>query len=159
MMIHAALHWPDQEDKALWPLAVSYAAHLYNHTPRATTGISPVEIFSGTKSDHQVLRNAHVWGCPAYVLEPSLTQVGGKIPKWQPRSRRSQYVGFSSEHAESIALVRNLHSGYITPQYHIVFDDWFETVDAPADQPPPAWENMCIFQRDETIFDPADPLL
>jgi len=33
MMIHAALHWPEVEDAALWPLAVQHALHLYNHTP------------------------------------------------------------------------------------------------------------------------------
>ena len=27
-----------------------------------------------------------------------------------------------------MALVRNLHTGYISPQYHVVFDDKFETV-------------------------------
>ena len=26
------------------------------------------------------------------------------------------------------ALVRNLHTGFISPQYHVVFDDKFETV-------------------------------
>ena len=27
-----------------------------------------------------------------------------------------------------LALVRNLHTGYVSPQYHVVFDDKFETV-------------------------------
>ena len=156
MMIHAAIHWPEQDDKSLWPLAVSHAAFLYNHTPRLQTGIAPIEVFSGTKSDHQVLRNAHPWGCPVYVLEPSLTQAGGKIPKWQPRSRRAQYVGFSPVHSENIGLVRNLHSGFITPQYHLVFDDWFETVHAPDGPEPRQWIDMCIYQRMQTYFDPDD---
>jgi transposase InsO family protein len=86
MMIHAALHWPEEDDKTLWHLAVSYAAHLYNNVPNMRTGIAPVELFTGTKSDHQALKNAHPWGCPVYVLEPSLTHAGGKLPKWQPRS-------------------------------------------------------------------------
>jgi len=33
LMIHAALHWPEVEDASLWPLAVSHAVQLYNHTP------------------------------------------------------------------------------------------------------------------------------
>jgi hypothetical protein len=155
-MIHAALHWPDQDDKSLWPLSMDYAVHLYNNTPNATTGISPLELFTGTKSDHSALKNAHVWGCPAYVLEPSLTQAGSKIPKWQPRSRRAQFVGVSPVHSESIGVVRNLNTGYITPQYHIVYDDWFETVHAPADQVPPEWENMCVFQKFQVEFGPED---
>ena len=84
MMIHASLHWPEADDESLWPLAVSHAAYLYNNTPDATSGISPIEVFSGTTSDHKALRLAHTWGCPVYVLEPKLTAAGGKIPKWQP---------------------------------------------------------------------------
>jgi Reverse transcriptase (RNA-dependent DNA polymerase) len=156
MMIHAALHWPEEEDQSLWPLAVSYAAHLYNHTPNFTSGIAPIEIFTKTKSDHKVIKQAHPWGCPAYVLEPSLTQAGSKIPKWQPKSRRAQFVGFSPLHSENIGLVRNLASGYITPQYHIIFDDWFETVHAPEGPPPRQWDEMTLYQRMYTVFDPDD---
>ena len=34
---------------------------------------------------------------------------------------------FSDEHSTLVATVRNLKIGYISPQYHIVFDDLFET--------------------------------
>ena len=157
MMIHAALMWPEVEDKALWPMTVSYAAHLYNHTPNEKTGIAPIELFSRTTSDGQALRNAHPWGCPLYVLEPRLTTEGGKIPKWQPRSRRGQFVGVSPVHAENIVLARNLTTGYLSPQYHVVFDDWFETVYSSHDDPPPHWEDMCVFQRFEIQFDEEAP--
>ena len=153
MMIHASLLWPEAKDESLWPLAISHAAYLYNHTPNEETGIAPIEVFSLTINDGQALRNAHPWGCPAYVLEPRLTSAGGKIPKWQPRSRRGQYVGVSPVHAENIALIRNLNTGYLSPQYHIVFDDWFETVYASDDEPPPNWTDMCIMQRFQTTFD------
>ena len=45
MMIHAAIHWPEVDDKSMWPFAVSYAVHLYNQTPNRLTNISPAEIF------------------------------------------------------------------------------------------------------------------
>ena len=128
MMIHAALLWPDSANDSLWPLAVSHAAHIYNHTPSEGNGISPMEIFTQTVSNGNALRNLHTWGCPTYVLEPKLTTAGGKIPKWQPRSRRGHYIGVSPSHAENIALVLNNRTGYISPQYHVVFDDWFETI-------------------------------
>ena len=153
MMLHAELMWPETKDSSLWPMALSHAAHLYNHTPNAESGIAPMEVFSGTASDHQALRQAHVWGCPAYVLEPRLTSKGGKIPRWQPRSRRGQYLGSSPAHAETVALIRNLRTGYISPQFHIVFDDKFETVYSDEDSEPPEWEHLCIFERYETDFD------
>ena len=104
-MISANLMWPEAKDETLWPLAISHAAYMYDHTPKESSGIAPIELFTRTTSDGQALQNAHPWGCPAYVLEPKLTEAGGKIPKWQPRSRRCQYVGVSPVHAKNIALV------------------------------------------------------
>ena len=159
MMIHAALHWPDVDDETLWPLAVSHAAYLYNHTPSETTGTSPMEIFSRTISAHKALTHAHTWGCPVYVLEPRLTSAGGKIPKWKPRSRRAQFVGVSPSHAENVAMVRNLRTGYLSPQFHVVFDDQFETVFADENSVPPNWDDLCIFERFEVAFDKEAPQL
>ena len=146
MMVHTALHWPDIDDKSMWPFAVSYAAHLYNHTPNRDSGKSPAEVFQRSKHSHQALKHAHPWGCPVYVLEPSLTQSGGKIPKWQPRSRRAQFVGVSPDHAENVAMVKNLTTGFVSPQYHLVFDDWFETVYA-GDQEPDTWKELCLYDK------------
>ena len=39
-----------------------------------------------------------------------------------------QFLGFSRYYSSTVALVRNLHTGFISPQYHVVFDDKFETV-------------------------------
>jgi hypothetical protein len=39
-----------------------------------------------------------------------------------------QFLGFSREHSSTVALVRKLHTGHVSPQYHVVFDDKFETV-------------------------------
>ena len=157
MMIHASLNWPDEYEESLWPMAVSYAVHLYNHTPNRESGIAPIEVFTRTLSNYQALRNAHVWGSPAYVLEPRLTDSGGKLPKWQPRSRLGQFVGVSPLHAENINLIRNVRTGYMSPQYHTVIDEWFETVSsADLKEEPKCWEQLTIFQRYQTTFDEAD---
>ena len=157
-MIGAALSWPEVEDESLWALAVNHATWLHNNTPNERTGIAPIEIFAKTLSDHQALRNAHTWGAPIYILQPRLTSAGGKIPKWQPRSRRGQYVGVSPDHAENVALVRNLKTGYISPQFHVVFDDWFETVYADETEPE-CWDRLCIYERFETAFEGEPPPL
>ena len=39
-----------------------------------------------------------------------------------------QFLGFSNKHSSLVANVRNLSTGYISPQFHLVFDDLFETV-------------------------------
>ena len=60
--------------------------------PNMETGLSPDELFSITTSDHRELLNLHPWGCPVHVLMPTL-QDGKKLPKWQPRARRGQFMG------------------------------------------------------------------
>lgn len=128
-MVHVSLHWNEygSDSLALWPFAVRHAVWLYNRLPNGVTGLSPMEILTGTQSDHRDLLRAHVWGCPVYVLDPKL-QDGKKIPKWSRRARQGQFVGFSDEHSSLVANVRHLSTGYVSPQFHIVFDDHFHTV-------------------------------
>jgi hypothetical protein len=157
LMLHAAIHWPEARDEQLWPLAVDYSLQLWNNTPKEGVGLSPEELFSRSKGDGSSMLNSHVWGCPTYVLDPKL-QDGKKLPKWEPRSRRGQFVGVSSRHSSTVGLIRNLTTGYVSPQFHVVFDDWFETVTAPADRTPPEWEELVAFSRFQNVLDDAvDP--
>ena len=55
-------------------------------------------------------------------------QDGKKIPKWNKRSRLGQFLGYSDEHSSLVANVRHLGTGHVSPQYHCVFDDLFQTV-------------------------------
>ena len=82
MILHASAHWKDQVEPMLWPMAVDYAVHLYNHLPN-DKGIAPADIFTGTQTPRHKLRDMHVLGCPTYVLDPVLQQ-GKKLPRWQP---------------------------------------------------------------------------
>ena len=60
-------------------MALDYVVYLLNRIPRSQSGLSPEEIFYGSKSDHSELKSAHVWGCPAYVLRSAL-QDKKKLP-------------------------------------------------------------------------------
>ncbi len=86
-----------------------------------------MEVFPSTKMDHNVLRSEKTWGCPAYVLDPKL-QDGKKLPKRSPRTRQGQYLGRSSKHASSVGLIRHLSTGFISPQFHVIYDTRFQTV-------------------------------
>jgi len=160
MMLHQALLWPEQFDMRLWPFALEHAVYLWNHVPdtdisinNVIPGVAPIELYTGTKLDVGGLSNEHTWGCPAYVLDPKL-QDGKKLPKWDFRTRQGQYLGKSPKHASSIGLIRNLNTGFISPQFHVIYDHKFETVmggyednDAVADH---IWNNLMI---DENVVD------
>jgi hypothetical protein len=155
MMIHSALRWPEHNERDLWPLAFSHAAHLHNETPHMLTRLSPNEIWSRSKSTHSALINAHPWGCPVYVLQPRL-QDGGKLPKWEPRSRRGQYMGASPLHASTVGLIRNLNTHHISPQFHCVYDNGFDTVHSIEGEPPAEWPDMFVFNRFRSDYDDSD---
>jgi hypothetical protein len=72
---------------------------------------------------------AHVFGCPVYVLDAAL-QDGYKIPKWSPRARLGLFLGFSDLHSSQVPLILNVQTGEISPQYHVIFDNKFETVNS-----------------------------
>jgi hypothetical protein len=122
MMLHAAIHWPDMvDDVSMWPMAVQYAVFIYNHIPDPSTGISPSDIFTKQRFPLAKLHNLHVWGCPTYILDKTI-QDGRKLPRWKPRSQRCIFIGLSPQHSSSVARVLNLFTGYITAQFHCVFD-------------------------------------
>ncbi len=81
-MVHASLHWTEHgvDDISLWTFAVKHAVWLYDRVPNCESGLIPMELITKQKADHSDLLRSHVWGCPAYVLEPKL-QNGQKLPK------------------------------------------------------------------------------
>jgi hypothetical protein len=98
-------------ERPLWPMAVHYATYIYNHTPNPSTGIAPIDIMTRTRMPRHQLADLHTWGCPTYVLEPDLHD-GKKIPRWQPRSRRGVFLGFSPSHSSTVPIVLHNRSNF-----------------------------------------------
>ena len=128
-VVHSSLHWTDQglDDISLWPFAVKHAVWLYNCVPNRLSGLTPLELLTKSKADHRDLLRSHVWGCPAIVLDPKL-QNDQKLPKWNRRARVGQFLGYLDEHLSLVVNVQHLSTGHVSPQFHVVFDDLFETV-------------------------------
>jgi hypothetical protein len=150
MLLHASMRWKDGIDSSLWPMAVSYATYLYNHLPQSN-GVAPADLFMGTQIPRHKLKDMHTWGCPVYVLDPKLQQ-GKKLPRWEPKSRKGIFLGFSPYHASDVPLVLNLTSGHISPQYHVVFDDGFDTVisHSSTEDPPSFWQDIGV---DDALYE------
>ena len=108
---------------------MAHYVHLQNHTTHISSCLYPEEVWTWSKSYHSALQNDNPWGCPAYFLEPRL-QYGNKFPKWMPMYRVVQCLGAFPLHAITLGLVRNLNTGNIIPQFHLVFDDYLETLHA-----------------------------
>ena len=88
---------------------------------------SPNKIFDNSAVDINP-KHWKPFGCPTYVLRLELQGTLGIHPKWDARSRAEIYLGQSPIHNRNVALVLNIHTGYVSPQFHVKFDETFRTV-------------------------------
>ena len=123
-LIHAS-HRNEAITAHLWPYALLHASHIRRLLPREGNMKSPEELFAKT-SVRPTTRFLHAFGCPVYVLKAKL-QSGGSQPKWEERSRVGIYLGCSRQHATNVSLIMNPQTGYISPQFHCVYDDQFDS--------------------------------
>ena len=68
-----------------------------------------------------------VFRCPIYVLDRKL-QVGKSYEKKADRSHQCIYVGPPPQHTGNVPLCFNPDTRNLSPQFHVVFDEHFETV-------------------------------
>jgi hypothetical protein len=95
-----------------------------------TDGHTPESKFYGVNIKNIPVKTFHTMFCPCYVLDSRLNNAGSiGLPKWEPRSNICVYLGHSTFHARSVALVvYNPSTGHVSPQYHVVFDNDFTTI-------------------------------
>jgi hypothetical protein len=147
MLIHAQYWWRKAIDAHLWPYALRVANEVHNST--ATLGRedlkSPFELFAKSEVNLN-LNHFQPFGCPVFVLDSKM-QAGQKLPKWEVRSRMGVYLGMSMQHSRSVALILNLKTGHVSPQFHVTFDPKFETVRQSLGKlsPPSEWQKICGF--------------
>ena len=88
---------------------------IYNNLPsKVKNGLCPEEVFAGI------------------ILWLSMLCSGPETSRWEeisePHARAGKFLGFPKEHSSKVSLVRNLRTGRVTPQFHVVFDELFHTV-------------------------------
>ena len=126
MLLHAIDQWPDTISIFLRPYAMRHAAHMRNATPFKHETKSPLELFTRVDVRPNICFT-HTFGCPVYTLH-NMLQAQKQIPTWLPRSRLGIYLGLFKQHARSVLLVLNLHTGLVSPQFHVTQDDFFESI-------------------------------
>eukprot|EP00957_Ditylum_brightwellii_P108439 8272181-Ditylum_brightwellii.AAC.1 len=78
----------------------------------------------------------HTFGCPLYALGYRLQIGSDSIPKWNPRSRLGIYLGPSPRYARNVLLALSLETGLVSLQFHVIHDDFFETMRTAVEKPP-----------------------
>jgi hypothetical protein len=110
----------------MWTFARCHAVNFHNCSICKDKTIPPYEAFTGQSLPWSP-SDFRVFGSPTYVLQKEL-QDGATLNKWKPRSWLGVYVGTSNCHASAILLIYNPTSTRISPQYHVVYDEYFLTV-------------------------------
>jgi hypothetical protein len=159
MMLHAKMRWPKAVKTLLWPMAMKDAEYIVNRVPRLNN-VCVLDVVMKTVIPRHSLQQLHVWEAPCYVLEPTL-QKGFKIRKFYPQSRKGLHLGWSPKRAATVPFGINLSIGRVSPQFHVVFDDWFTTVNTEDKDEEdfiesPEWGRLLLNQRLQIYFDAAD---
>ena len=140
---------PDNIDATSWPFALNHACHIWNEVPKEGS-FSPSQILRKSFSRYalQIIKSLRVWGCPVYILDYRMAR-GKNLPKWEPKSRRGVYLGSSPAHVSNVLLLLTLKTGHVTPQYHVVFDDCFSTVESGGSDDGNAelWQNLFFYSQ------------
>ncbi len=127
----------------MWPFALKCAEDRMNNLVHRADGRTPYQTIAGLDSTKIKMLDFHTFGCPCYVLDHRLQSGTRMIPKWEPRVRMGIYVGCSPAHASNVALILNPMTGHVSPQFHVVFDDDFTTVQhVQTTTVPPHWADL-----------------
>jgi hypothetical protein len=139
----------------LWPYAIRNVTEIMNDIPTNESKSSRIELFAKTPVRPNV-RHHHHFGVPTYLLDNAL-QSGFKIGKWLPRARLGIYVGKSPRYSRSVALVLNPRTGNVSPQFHLKYDDTFETVMGKSEESHGMWKEKCGFASMDPSPSRTDP--
>ena len=123
MLIHSAHLWKSHITPNLWPYAIILGNQAYNDTPLLgnAQGKTPTQMFTSI----EVQDNQNHWkpfGCPTFVLTPSLQDPQRIHHKWKRRAELGIYLGPSPVHHRNVAPILNPATGLVIPQFHVKFD-------------------------------------
>ncbi len=131
-------------DTMFWPFAFKAAAERHNQLSLTASGQMPLSILHNVPIENIPVKTFHTLFCPVYMLDSQAQSAGGPgPPKWEPCSCIGVYLGHSPFHAGSVALIFNPRTGWVSPQYHVIFNDTFSTIPyMDAGTVPPHWEDL-----------------
>jgi hypothetical protein len=131
MLNHAISQWDLTITAKLCPFAIQHATTIFNTTKRRSRDyeLSPWEQFTGERSKLDQT-DMHPLLCPVYMLDQRM-QEGTSPPQWTKRTTQKVYVGHLHHYSKSVSMVWDPKTKLVSPQFHVMFDNNFDTVQAP----------------------------
>jgi hypothetical protein len=131
MLNHTISKWDKTITAELQPFTIQHAATIYNTTKRRSQDYdtSPWEQFTGERSKLDQ-NDMHSLFCPVYVLDRRM-QESTSPPKWTKRTTQKVYFGHLHHYSKSVPMIWDPQTKLVSPQFHVMFDDTFDTVQGP----------------------------
>jgi hypothetical protein len=131
MLNHAISNWDNIITPDLWTYAIQQAATIFNNTKRRSSDYEEI-IWEQSTGERQKLDQSdmHPLVCPVYILNRCL-QKGGSHPKWYRQAKHKIYVGHLHHYSLSVPLIWDSITKLVSPHFHVIFDDNFQTVQPP----------------------------
>jgi hypothetical protein len=153
MLNHAISRWDKTITAELWPFEIQHAETIYNTTKRRSRNydLSPWEKFTGELSKINQT-DMHPLFCPVYVLDRRMRE-GTSPPKWTKRTTQKVYFGRRHHYSKSVPMIWDPKTKLVSPQIHVMFDDNFDTVQAPDPNFKQSDTMDRLFHRNRYIYD------
>ena len=100
---------------------------MYNIVPNRVIELTPMDIMTQTKTHHKI-SFVVMYGIALFFYQILNLQKERKSISVIVAHEQNNFGGFSYNNFSLVANTRNLDAGYISPQYHIVVDNLFQTV-------------------------------
>jgi len=110
----------------MWTYSLRHAVNFHNASIQKDKTVTPFEAFTGQSAPWAV-SDFRVFGSPTYVLWKEFKD-GTGFNKWKSRAWQGVYIGPSSCHLSAIPLIYNHTTTHISPQFHVMYDKYFQTV-------------------------------
>ena len=126
MSLHAIASWPQAVTTQVWSYTLAHTCNIANYIPQYKIGVFPIELFSKIDVKSK-LKTFDTFDCPIYTLDFNL-QNNRYVPKWHIQCRTGIYLDNLPMHTRSCSLVLHLETARVSPQFHVHYDEFFETV-------------------------------
>jgi hypothetical protein len=94
----------------------------------------------------------HPLFCPVYVFDRRM-QEGTSPPKWTKRTKQKVSVGHLHQYSKSVQMVWDPKTKLVSPQFHVMFDDNFDTVKAPYPNIKQSYTMDSLFKTNRYKYD------
>ena len=128
MLLHAMQMWPNIITSEFWSFAFQHVVNICNSSPHLKEQCALYTMFTDKDDPPLSADDFWVFGSLVYVLDSSL-QTGPLGPgKWKERAFQGVYIGHSEPPTSNVIMVYNPATRLVSPQYHVVHDKSFDTV-------------------------------